>query len=122
MPTGGHSGTYPPMPRATCGDAESLSTHEAAEITGIGQAAFKSGLHQARLRVPAAIGDQAPGHRRRMSRLAGQRPRARGGTQAGGHSAGRAYADAETRERPRGSGVPEIATKALLTRLPGRWP
>jgi hypothetical protein len=60
MPTGGHSGTYPPMPRATCGDAESLSTHEAAEITGIGQAAFKSGLHQARLRVPAAIGDQAP--------------------------------------------------------------
>jgi predicted DNA-binding protein (UPF0251 family) len=57
MTTGGHSGTT--VPRATCGDAEGLSTYEAAEITGIGQAAFKSRLHQARLRVRAAIGDQA---------------------------------------------------------------
>ena len=40
-------------------DVEGLSTQEAAEIAGIGQAAFKSRLHQARLRVRAAIGDQA---------------------------------------------------------------
>jgi Sigma-70, region 4 len=59
MTTGGHSGTYPTLPRATCGDVEGLSTREAAEITGVGQAAFKSRLHQARLRVRAALGDQA---------------------------------------------------------------
>jgi RNA polymerase sigma-70 factor, ECF subfamily len=40
-------------------DVEGLSTQEAAEIVGIGQAAFKSRLHQARLRVRAAIGDDA---------------------------------------------------------------
>jgi len=40
-------------------DVEGLSTQEAAEIVGVGQAAFKSRLHQARLRVRAAIGDQA---------------------------------------------------------------
>ena len=40
-------------------DVEGLSTQEAAEIAGIGQAAFKSRLHQARLRVRATIGDQA---------------------------------------------------------------
>jgi RNA polymerase sigma-70 factor (ECF subfamily) len=40
-------------------DVEGLSTQEAAEIAGIGQAAFKSRLHQARLRVRAAIGDGA---------------------------------------------------------------
>jgi RNA polymerase sigma-70 factor, ECF subfamily len=40
-------------------DVEGLSTQEAAEIAGIGQAAFKSRLHQARLRVRAAIGDDA---------------------------------------------------------------
>jgi RNA polymerase sigma-70 factor, ECF subfamily len=40
-------------------DVEGLSTQEAAEIAGIGQAAFKSRLHQARLRVRAAIGDEA---------------------------------------------------------------
>jgi RNA polymerase sigma-70 factor, ECF subfamily len=40
-------------------DVEGLSTQEAAGIAGIGQAAFKSRLHQARLRVRAAIGDQA---------------------------------------------------------------
>jgi len=39
-------------------DVEGLSTQEAAEIAGVGQAAFKSRLHQARLRVRAAIGDQ----------------------------------------------------------------
>ena len=39
-------------------DVEGLSTQEAAEIAGIRQAAFKSRLHQARLRVRAAIGDQ----------------------------------------------------------------
>ena len=59
MTTGGHSGTYPTMSWATCGDVEGLFTHEAAEITGIGQAAFKSRLHQARLRVRAADGGQA---------------------------------------------------------------
>ena len=40
-------------------DAEGLSTQEAAQIAGVGQAAFKSRLHQARLRVRAAIGDEA---------------------------------------------------------------
>jgi RNA polymerase sigma-70 factor, ECF subfamily len=40
-------------------DVEGLSTQEAAEIAGIGQAAFKSRLHQARLHVRAAIGDRA---------------------------------------------------------------
>jgi RNA polymerase sigma-70 factor (ECF subfamily) len=40
-------------------DVEGLSTQEAAEVTALGQAAFKSRLHQARLRVRAAIGDQA---------------------------------------------------------------
>ncbi len=40
-------------------DVEGLSTQEAAEIAGVGQAAFKSRLHQARLKVRAAIGDEA---------------------------------------------------------------
>jgi len=40
-------------------DVEGLSTQEAAQIAGVGQAAFKSRLHQARLRVRDAIGDQA---------------------------------------------------------------
>jgi len=40
-------------------DVEGLSTQEAAQIVGISQAAFKSRLHQARLRVRAAIGDRA---------------------------------------------------------------
>lgn len=40
-------------------DVEGLSTQEAAEITGVGQAAFKSRLHQARQRLRAAIGDEA---------------------------------------------------------------
>ena len=40
-------------------DVEGLSTQEAAAIAGVGQAAFKSRLHQARLRVRTAIGDQA---------------------------------------------------------------
>ena len=40
-------------------DVEGLSTQEAAEIAGVGQAAFKSRLHQARLRVRAAMGDEA---------------------------------------------------------------
>jgi RNA polymerase sigma-70 factor (ECF subfamily) len=39
-------------------DVEGLSTQEAAEIAGVGEAAFKSRLHQARLRVRAAVGDQ----------------------------------------------------------------
>ena len=40
-------------------DVEGFSTQEAAEIAGVSQAAFKSRLHQARLRVRAAIGDEA---------------------------------------------------------------
>ena len=40
-------------------DVEGLSTQEAAEIAGVGEAALKSRLHQARLRVRAAIGDEA---------------------------------------------------------------
>jgi RNA polymerase sigma-70 factor, ECF subfamily len=40
-------------------DVEGLSTQEAAQIAGVGQAAFKSRLHQARLRVRAALGDEA---------------------------------------------------------------
>jgi RNA polymerase sigma-70 factor, ECF subfamily len=40
-------------------DVEGFSTQEAAEIAGVSQAAFKSRLHQARLRVRAAVGDEA---------------------------------------------------------------
>jgi len=40
-------------------DVEGLSTQEAAAIAGVSLAAFKSRLHQARLRVRAAIGDDA---------------------------------------------------------------
>ncbi|HEX7996252.1 MAG TPA: sigma-70 family RNA polymerase sigma factor [Streptosporangiaceae bacterium] len=40
-------------------DIEGLSTAEAAQVAGVGQAAFKSRLHQARLRMRAAIGDDA---------------------------------------------------------------
>ncbi len=40
-------------------DIEGLSTREAAEIVGVGEAAFKSRLHQARMRVRARLGDQA---------------------------------------------------------------
>lgn len=37
-------------------DVEGLSTAEAAEIVGVGQAAFKSRLHRARLAVKEAVG------------------------------------------------------------------
>jgi RNA polymerase sigma-70 factor (ECF subfamily) len=40
-------------------DVEGLSTQQAAEIAGVGQAAFKSRLHQARHRLRVAIGDGA---------------------------------------------------------------
>lgn len=39
-------------------DIEGLSTREAAEIVGVGEPAFKSRLHQARLTVRAALGDE----------------------------------------------------------------
>ena len=39
-------------------DVEGLSTQEAAAIAGVSQAAFKSRLHQARLSVRAAIGNE----------------------------------------------------------------
>jgi RNA polymerase sigma-70 factor (ECF subfamily) len=40
-------------------DIEGLSTRQAAEIAGVGEAAFKSRLHQARLMVRALVGDAA---------------------------------------------------------------
>jgi RNA polymerase sigma-70 factor (ECF subfamily) len=40
-------------------DIEGLSTREAAEIVGIGEAAFKSRLHQARMKVRSALSDAA---------------------------------------------------------------
>jgi RNA polymerase sigma-70 factor (ECF subfamily) len=40
-------------------DIEGFSTREAAEIAGVGEAAFKSRLHQARLTVRALVGDAA---------------------------------------------------------------
>lgn len=40
-------------------DVEGLSTREAAEIAGVGEAAFKSRLHEARLKVRASLGDAA---------------------------------------------------------------
>jgi RNA polymerase sigma-70 factor (ECF subfamily) len=40
-------------------DIEGRSTREAAEIAGVGEAAFKSRLHQARLTVRALVGDAA---------------------------------------------------------------
>jgi RNA polymerase sigma-70 factor (ECF subfamily) len=40
-------------------DVEGLSTRDAANIVGIGQAAFKSRLHQARLEVRSSLGDEA---------------------------------------------------------------
>ena len=40
-------------------DVEGLSTSEAAKIVGVGEAAFKSRLHQARLKVRASVGDAA---------------------------------------------------------------
>jgi RNA polymerase sigma-70 factor (ECF subfamily) len=40
-------------------DVEGLSTREAAAIAEIGEAAFKSRLHQARLKVRATLGDEA---------------------------------------------------------------
>jgi RNA polymerase sigma-70 factor (ECF subfamily) len=40
-------------------DLEGLSTREAAEIAGVGEAAFKSRLHEARLKVRASLGDTA---------------------------------------------------------------
>jgi RNA polymerase sigma-70 factor (ECF subfamily) len=39
-------------------DIEGFSTREAAEIVGVGEAAFKSRLHQARLKVRAVLGDE----------------------------------------------------------------
>jgi RNA polymerase sigma-70 factor, ECF subfamily len=54
------AGLPPPLRTAiVLRDVEGLSTADAAEIAGVGQAAFKSRLHQARLRVRAAIGDEA---------------------------------------------------------------
>ena len=115
MTTGGHSGAYPTMPRATCGEVEGLAIHEAAEITGIGQAMYKSRRHQARLRVRAATaarpwspptGEQARGP-------SAARPERYTGGQALREAS--AYVHAQTRERPRGSGVAEIRSKAPLT-------
>jgi RNA polymerase sigma-70 factor (ECF subfamily) len=40
-------------------DIEGLSTREAAGIAGVGEAAFKSRLHQARMKIRDALGDAA---------------------------------------------------------------
>jgi DNA-directed RNA polymerase specialized sigma24 family protein len=40
-------------------DIEGLSTREAAKIARVGEAAFKSRLHEARLKVRALLGDDA---------------------------------------------------------------
>jgi RNA polymerase sigma-70 factor, ECF subfamily len=40
-------------------DVEGLSIREAAGIVGVGEAAFKSRLHEARLKIRAAVGDDA---------------------------------------------------------------
>lgn len=54
------SGLAPPYRAAlVLRDIEGLSTREAAGIVGVGEAAFKSRLHQARLMVRAALGDAA---------------------------------------------------------------
>jgi RNA polymerase sigma-70 factor (ECF subfamily) len=39
-------------------DIEGLSTREAANVAGVGEAAFKSRLHQARLRLRTTLGDE----------------------------------------------------------------
>jgi RNA polymerase sigma-70 factor (ECF subfamily) len=39
-------------------DIEGVSTRDAAEIVGVGEAAFKSRLHEARVRVRAELGDE----------------------------------------------------------------
>ncbi|MGZ4168034.1 MAG: RNA polymerase sigma factor, partial [Solirubrobacteraceae bacterium] len=36
-------------------DVEGLSTHDAAEITGVGEAAFKSRLHRGRMQLRALL-------------------------------------------------------------------
>ena len=40
-------------------DIDGLSTRDAAKIAGVGEAAFKSRLHQARLRLRTSLGDDA---------------------------------------------------------------
>jgi RNA polymerase sigma-70 factor (ECF subfamily) len=40
-------------------DVEGLSTRQAAEIAGVGEAAFKSRLHQARMKIRQTLGDAA---------------------------------------------------------------
>lgn len=40
-------------------DIEGLSTREAAHVAGVGEAAFKSRLHQARHRLRTALGDES---------------------------------------------------------------
>ncbi len=80
----------------------------------------RAALHQARLRVRAAIGDQALVTAAWMSRLRGPSAAGLAGTQAAGTPPGeRIYAYAKARERRRGMGVPEIRSnvKALLTCL-----
>jgi RNA polymerase sigma-70 factor (ECF subfamily) len=50
-----------PLPHRTAivlRDIEGFSTRDAANLVGVGEAAFKSRLHQARLKVRAALGDE----------------------------------------------------------------
>jgi RNA polymerase sigma-70 factor, ECF subfamily len=54
------AGLTPPQRTAiVLRDIEGLPTRAAAEIAGVGQAAFKSRLHEGRLKLRAAIGDRA---------------------------------------------------------------
>ncbi|MBA3838741.1 MAG: hypothetical protein H0X55_00340 [Thermoleophilaceae bacterium] len=56
--TGGGTATAPPLDyRAplVLRDVEGLSTREAAEVMGLGEAAFKSRLHRARLAVRRSL-------------------------------------------------------------------
>jgi len=50
-------GALPPGMRAAVvlRDVEGLSTHDAAEIAGVGEAAFKSRLHRGRMQLRALL-------------------------------------------------------------------
>jgi len=51
-------------------DVEGLSTRDAATVAGVGERAFKSRLHEARLRVRAALDAVAPAEARRVPECA----------------------------------------------------
>ena len=93
-------------------DVEGLSAQEAAEIAGISQAAFKSRLHQARLRVRVAIGD------RPWSPPADEQARGPSAAGPGRYTGGQAprragvYVGAKTRERRQGMEFPRFEVRS----------